>query len=55
MKISEKKQVITKNKIVMLVEYLDNGYSNNYFNLVKKNIVGKNARYVQQKENNNKS
>lgn len=40
MKISEKKQVITKNKIVMLVEYLDNGYSNNYFNLVKKNPKG---------------
>lgn len=45
--ISEKYEVMTINKIATLVEYQQDGYSANYFNLVKKNPKG-NALYFKQ-------
>lgn len=40
MMISRNYKIMTMNKSVMLVEYLDTGYSNNYFDLVKRNPLG---------------
>lgn len=45
MMISKDYKIMTMNKSVMLVEYLDTGYSNNYFNLVKNNPLGTSLYY----------
>ena len=45
MQISKKYNIITKNKIVMLVEYQSSGLTNNYFNLVKNNPIGTSLYY----------
>ena len=39
-RISKEYNFICKNNITAYKEYLDNGYSNNYFNLVKRNPKG---------------
>lgn len=40
MMISKKYNIMTNNKSIMLVEYQESGYTNNYFNLVRNNPVG---------------
>ncbi len=45
MQISKKYQIMTLNKIVMLVEYQENGLTNNYFSLVKHNPLGTSLYY----------
>lgn len=53
-RISEKYNFICKNKVVAYKEYLDSGYSSNYFNLVKKNPKS-NALYFKELYKYNKS
>jgi glycosyltransferase involved in cell wall biosynthesis len=53
-RISLKYNFLCKNEIVAYKEYLDSGYSNNYFSLVKKNPLG-NSLYYREVYNFNNS
>ena len=53
-RISKKYKFLCKNTIVAKKEYLDNGYSNNYFSLVKRNSKG-NSLYYKELYDFNKS
>lgn len=53
-RISLKYKLLLRNEVVVKVEYLDDGYTASYFNLVKKNPKG-NALYFKEKYNLNRS